>query len=294
MAIKKKTWVILGIILGVIIILAVIGSFLPDEEAKRLKAEKAMQEEERLYNEEHKEEHYQKGLELLKEEKSEGLIGFKRLKLEEALKMFKRVASVDETYKDTQAQIQNTTATLAKIVREKEEAEARERKEKMIADAKQMIIEAKNLSKSNNCYDMSQAIDKCKRALEVLPDSKEAKSYLLEAQIQKLRCSEGNRELEMSIQILIYKPLELNVWIKNKSNKVRHANPNNFTLVTVTNRSLSVSSKIYGLSNYFDAVDLQPGTETSGTIIFDTWDKPKKLIYSEFLGTTISREFPFE
>jgi len=290
MAVKKKTWIILGVILGVIIILGIIGSFIPNEAEKRLEAEKvekAKQEEERQrifqYNMEHKEEHYQKGLEFIKEEN-----------YQEALEMFNKVISVDEDYKDIQTQIQNASDTLAKIKREKEKARARIRRKKELADAKQMIIDAKRLSKSNNCGELAQAISKSKRALRTLPDSKEAKAILLEAQIQSLRCSKGNSELEMSIQILVYRPLKLHVWIKNKSNEVRHANPNYFTLVTVKNRSLSVSTETYGLSSYFDMVDLQPGTETSGTIIFDTWDKPKKLVYSELVGTTISREFPFQ
>ncbi|GAH37471.1 unnamed protein product, partial [marine sediment metagenome] len=221
---------------------------------------------------EHIEEHYLKGLDLMRENK-----------YQEAKEMFNRVISIDETYKDTQLKVQNINDTLAKIKRERE-----------IAEAKQLIIQAKKLSKSNSCYEMTQAIDNCKKALKVLPDSKNAKSYLLEAQINKLGCYEGNKKLEMAIKILGYKPLKLNVWIKNKSNEIRHANPNNFTLVTVENRSFSHSSETYGLSSYFDAVDLQPGTKTSGAIIFDTWDKPKKLVYSETLGTTISREFPFK
>jgi len=97
----------------------------------------------------------------------------------------------------------------------------------------------------------------------------------------------------MSIQIFEYQPLTLIVWIKNVSDKVRHANPNNFTLVTIAGQSFSVSTKTYRLGRCFDAVDLQPGTETSGAIIFDTYDKPKKLVYSELLGTTIERAFPF-
>jgi len=256
------------------------------KEAKQAELERIEKEQEqqkiRQYNIEHKEEHYQKGLELLKEAKHQ-----------EALEMFNTVKSVDEDYKDIKTQIQDINDTLAKIKKEKEEERARIRKKKELADANQMIIDAKKLSKSNNCGEMSQAIAKSKRALEILPDSKEAKSILLETQIQYLRCSKGNSELEMSIQILGYKPLRLHVWIKNKSKEVRHANPNYFTLVTVKNRSLSVSTETYGLSNYFDAVDLQPGTKTGGYLIFDTWEKPKKLIYNEMLGTKISREFPF-
>lgn len=254
---------------------------------KQAQFERKKKEEERQkviqYNKEHKEEHYLKGLDLLKENK-----------YKEATEMFNRVTSVDETYKDTQSRIQNINDTLANIKRDREIAEAKAKKEREITEAKQLIIQAKKLSKSNSCYEITQAIDNCKKALKVLPNSKNAKSYLFEAQINKLRCSEGNKKLEMSIQILGYKPLKLHVWIKNRSDERRHANPNHFTLVTVRNRSFSVSTETYGLSGYFDAVDLQPGTETSGKIIFDTWDKPKKLVYSEMIGTTISREFPFK
>lgn len=257
------------------------------KEAKQAELERIEKEQEqqkiRQYNIEHKEEHYQKGLELLKEQKHQ-----------EALDMFNKVISVDENYEDIQTQIQNTNDTLAKIKKEKEEERVRIRKKKELADAKQMIIDAKKLSKSNNCFEISQAVSKSKRALRTLPDSKEAQAILLEAQIKYLSCGKGNSELEMSIQIRGYKPLKLRVWIKNKSNEVRHANPNNFTLVTVKNRSLSVSSETYGLGSYFDAVDLQPGTLTSGSIIFDTYDKPKRLIYDEGIGTRIEREFPFK
>ena len=202
--------------------------------------------------------------------------------------------SVDETYKDTQSKIQNINDTLAKIKREREIAEAKANREREIAEAKQHIIQAKKLSKSNSCSQLTQAINMYKIALKILPDSKDTKSYLLEAQVNKLKCYEGNKKLEMAIQILGYKPLKFQVWINNKSNERRHANPGYFTLVTVRNRSFSVSSETYGLSGYFDDVDLQPGTETSGKIIFDTWDKPKKLVYSEMLETTVSREFPFK
>lgn len=246
------------------------------KEAKQAELERIEKEQEqqkiRQYNIEHKEDHYLKGLELLKE-----------AKYKEAREMFDKVISVDTNYKDVKEQVEGISTKLAEIKREKE-----------IADAKQMIFQAKKLSKSNSCIDIALAIDKCKGALKILPDSKDAKAYLLEAEIQWLRCPMGNSELEMSIQILGYKPLKLHVWIKNKSNEVRHANPNNLTLVTVKNRSHSVSSETYGLSRYFDSVDLQPGTQTSGAIIFDTWEKPKRIIYDEGIGTRIEREFPFK
>ena len=287
-AIKLMAFSIPFIFIGIIFFNASYKEYKTNlRQAKQAQFERKKKEEGRQktlqYNKEHKEEHYLKGLELLKENK-----------YKEAKEMFNRVISVDETYKDTQSRIQNINDTLAKIKREREIAEAKAKKEREIAEAKQLIIQAKKLSKSNSCSEITQAIDSCKKALKVFPDSKNAKSYLFEAQINKLKCSEGNKKLEMAIQILGYKPLKLHVWIKNKSNERRHANPGYFTLVTVRNRSFSVSSETYGLSGYFDAVDLQPGTETSGKIIFDTWDKPKKLVYSEMLGTTISREFPFK
>jgi tetratricopeptide (TPR) repeat protein len=246
------------------------------KDMKQVRIEQKKREEEaqqvKKYNIENKEKHYQASLALIKEKK-----------YDEAKQLMQKVISVDEEYKDAKAQIELINDNVIKIKSERE-----------LAEAKQNILQAKKLSKSNSCYDLTQAISKSQQALRVLPNSKEAQTYLLEAQINKLRCAEGNSELEMSIQILSYSPLKLNVWIKNKSKEVRYANPNYFTLVTVSDRSFSVSSETYGLSRYFDAVDLQPGTETSGAIIFDTSAKPKKLVYDEMMGTKISREFPFK
>jgi len=196
--------------------------------------------------------------------------------------MFVKVSSVDMNYKDVMSQIKNINTTLAKIKREKE-----------IATAKDQIFEARKLLKSNKCWEIALAASKCEQALKILPDSKTAKKYLHQARLNYLKCYKGNSQIQMAIAIKGYRPVKLYVWIKNVSNEIRHANPTYFTLVTTSGRSYSISSETYGLSSYFDMVDLQPGTETSGTIIFDTWDKPKKLVYSELLGTTISREFPF-
>ncbi len=248
--------------------------YLKQEEQARLESQKEEEARQKAlqYNKEHREEHYLKGLGLLKEKK-----------YQEAKEMFNRVVSVDEGYKDVKAQIQNIDDTLAKIKREKE-----------IANARKWINEAGQLLKSNKCYDIQQAINKCDQALKILPGSDIAKSNLIKAKLGYLRCYEGNNQLQMAIEIQGYQPLKLHVWIKNLSNRVRHANPNYFTLVTVSGRSYSVSTETYGLSNYFDSVDLQPKTETAGSIIFETWDKPKKLVYSELLGSAISREFPFD
>jgi len=243
------------------------------EKQAKLERQKIEEKRKRLiqYNIEHKEEHYQKGLDLLKEKK-----------YQEAKEMFVKVSSVDKNYKDVMSHIKNINTTLAKIKREKE-----------IATAKDQIFEAGKLLKSNKCLEIALAASKFEQALKILPDSKTAKKYLHQARLNYLKCYEGNSQIQMAIAIKGYRPVKLYVWIKNVSNEVRHANPTYFTLVTTSGRSYSLSSETYGLSSYFDAVDLQPRTETSGIIIFDTWDKPKKLVYSELLGTTISREFPF-
>ena len=223
------------------------------------------------YNQEHKEEYYQKALALMNEDS-----------FSEAKALLDKIISVDKDYKDTEALIASTKKSIEKKA-----------KDKLIAEAQNKIIEAARLSKSNKCEEIEKAIENYRFALKHLSDTKNAADLLLNTQLNKLQCYEGNSNIKMSIQIFEYQPLTLIVWIKNVSDKVRHANPNNFTLVTIAGQSFSVSTKTYSLGRCFDAVDLQPGTETSGAIIFDTYDKPKKLVYSELLGTTIERAFPF-
>jgi hypothetical protein len=224
------------------------------------------------YNQEHKEQHYQSALSLIKENK-----------LNDAKDMLAKVSSADDSYKNTKALLNEVREKIEKV-----------ENDKRMALANQNLIDAEKLLTSNSCYDVEQAIRKSEYAIGVWPSSTKAKNILLKAKIEKLACFEGDSKIQMAIRIVDYRPLKLSVSIKNVSNEVRHANPNNFTLVTVDGRSYSVSSETYGLYRYFDAVDLQPGTETSGSIIFGTYAKPKKLVYSELIGSTISREFPFE
>ena len=242
---------------------------------KTSKAEMEKKEKEKRaeiqFNQEHKEEHYQKALAFYNEKK-----------YTEAKAMFSKVMSIDGNYKDSKRLFDNINETVEKI-----------EKDKLTAEAQQKLTEAAKLLNSKSCNDFQSAIDNCNWAIKYVSDSKKAKDIILKSQIKKLSCYEGNAIVQMAVQILDYQPLKLHVWVKNVSGEVRHANPNHFTLVTVTGISLSVSTETYGLSNYFNAVDLQPGTETSGSLIFDTYDKPKKLVYSELLGTSISREFPY-
>jgi len=239
-------------------------------QAKKDEAEKKRQEEEK-YDREHKEDHYMQAMTLLKERKYQEAKGF-----------FIKVSSVDMEYKDVRERIVETNKAIQKEKKDKGEAEARA-----------SIKAAGELLKSDNCYDIQRAIDESKNALKVFPDSKKAKDYLLKASLNKLACYEGNSQIQMAIRIVRYQPLRLSVSIWNRTSSTRHTNPNNFTLVTVTGQSLSVSTDTYGLTGYFDAVDLQPNTKSSGYLIFDTWDKPRQLVYEDF-QTRISRAFPFE
>lgn len=233
-------------------------------------AQKRQQEVE--YNQAHKAENYENSLALMKERK-----------YTEALYSINKVISVDSDYKEAKNIVAEIKDNLVRIQNEQNQAQA-----------KQDLIEAEELLKSNKCQDTERAISKSQAALVALPDSSRAREILEKAQIKKLACFEGNNQIQMAIQIMDNSPLKIHVWIKNISSEIRHANPNNFTLVTVDGRSLSVSDETYGLSSYFDAVDLQPGTETSGNLIFRTYEKPRRLVYTELLGTTIYRDFPFK
>jgi tetratricopeptide (TPR) repeat protein len=239
-------------------------------QARKEEIEKKRHEEEK-FNQEHKEDHYQQGLALLKEKK-----------YSEAKELLVKVSSVDMEYKDVRE----------KIV-EIKNAIQRGKKEKEKADARAWINEAGKLLNSNNCYEIQQAIEKSRNALKVFPDSKTAQDYLLKAQVKKLACFEGNSQVQMAIHIVRYRPLQLSVSIRNDTSSSRHTNPGYFTLVTVSGRSLSVSSETYGLTGYFDAVELQPDTKSSGYLIFDTSEKPQLLVYEDF-QTRITRAFPFK
>jgi hypothetical protein len=249
------------------------NNFQASDKVAKAEALKSQQEKERQLQgyRDHKEDNYQRALALIKERK-----------YKDGREVLIRITTVDENFKDVKALL---TDLDDKIVKSENE--------KRISDANIGLIEAGKLLASNSCSDINYALAKIENALSVLPASKKGKDLLLKANLDKLRCYQGDSQVQMAIQIRGYEPLKLHVWIKNVSGEVRHANPNHFTLVTVDDRSYSISSETYGLSSYFDAVDLQPGTETSGNLIFDTYAKPKKLVYSELIGTTISRDFPF-
>jgi len=205
-------------------------------------------------------ENYAKGVELLKSRN-----------YSQAVSTLQEVSKIDSTYMDVVTNLQKAKTGMAG----------------------QLISEANALSKSDKCGQMDAAANKFQEAIRIDSTREQAVATSLQrVQEKKLSCFEGSAELEMAIQINKRRPVTLYVWIKNKSNGVRHANPNYFTLITATRESHSYSSDSFEYSKPFGAVQLQPGTEASGIVVFDTYDTPKTLIYQETLGGRVSREFP--
>jgi len=249
-------------------------SFRREEHAaqQKLLEQEAEKKRELEYILAHREELYQEGLAFLNDEK-----------YQEAGERFAKVLVSGQDYKDA-----------APLLSQIEDILSRKELERRTAEAKDHLGKAEKLLKSESCSDFDLAIQYAKEAKAILLDEKKADRILLDAQLQRLTCFEGNDQVKMAIQVQGYKPLKFLVWIKNVSTGYREANPGFFSLVTVDGRSYRVSNKTYDLKSFFDAVLLRPGTETSGSLIFDTSEKPKKLIYKELSGASLTREFPFE
>ena len=135
------------------------------------------------------------------------------------------------------------------------------------------------------------------RARELDPNQRNERS-LNTVRLSRMGCYQGNHDLQMAVRVEDGYLLTFYVWMKNVSEAVRHADPDNFTLVTdnftlVTKdgQSLSASTSVYRMGAYFEAVNVQPNTVTEGYLVFETRSKPKTLVYKG-LSTQISRDFP--
>jgi len=159
-----------------------------------------------------------------------------------------------------------------------------------LEEARALAAEARKLSGSDNCAEMAIAERKLLRARELDPNQRNERS-LNTIRLNRMGCYQGNHELQMAVRVEDGYLLTLYVWMKNVSEAVRHADPDNFTLVTKDGQSLSVSTSVYRTGAYFEAVDVQPNTVTEGYLVFETRSKPKTLVYNG-LSTQISREFP--
>jgi len=239
---------------------------------QELLKKEAEKKQEILYLTEHREEFYQKGLE-----------SYKNKQYQDAKDMLSKVLVPDNDYKDAAVLLSKTDEILSRMERDQKVARARDD-----------LGKAERLLKSMDCSDFETAIRYAEDAKALSFEGKRAGSVLLRAHLAKLACFEGDDQIKMAIEILEYKPLKLFIWIKNVSSVARQANPGFFTLVSVSGNSYRVSTDTYELRRFFDVVNVQPEAVASGPLIFIVYDKPKRLIYSDELGSTISREFPFD
>ena len=170
-----------------------------------------------------------------------------------------------------------------------EALDARQATERL-EEARALAVEGRKLSGSDNCAEMAMAERYLLRARELDPNQRNERS-LNTVRLSRMGCYQGNHDLQMAVRVEDGYLLTLYVWMKNVSEAVRHADPENFTLVTKDGQSLSASTSVYRMGAYFEAVNVQPNTVTEGYLVFETRSKPKTLVYKE-LSTQISRDFP--
>lgn len=149
--------------------------------------------------------------------------------------------------------------------------------------------------KSRTYQILKTAISDIEQALSILPQNRkyfDLKYKLLKEEL--LVAKEGNDYVKMAVEdwgtitedYSYQEKRSLQVWIYNTSSYVYHVNPNHFTMVGIDGYSYHYDG------GDFPAVDLQPGTKTSGSLLFATRSEPRKLIYNNSRVGTISREFP--
>jgi len=201
-----------------------------------------------------------------------------------------RQAAEQKRLVEEQAEIDANDENLPDRVEGANEAlDARQATERL-EEARALAAEGRKLSGSDNCAEMAIAERKLVRARELDPNQRNERS-LNTVRLSRMGCYQGNHDLQMAVRVEDGYLLTLYVWMKNVSEAVRHADPDNFTLVTKDGQSLSASTSVYRMGAYFEAVNVQPNTVTEGYLVFETRSKPKTLVYKG-LSTQISRDFP--
>lgn len=159
---------------------------------------------------------------------------------------------------------------------------------------KYYFLANKYFSKTNqNLSEWDQAKSYIDSALSILQNKKN-KDLLYKLQIERLLFFEGNSYVKMALkdngiytENYSYKQKRsIYVWIFNTSDKVYHVNPLYFTMIGNDGYSYRYDG------GDFPAIDLQPGTKTSGKLYFYTISKPKKIIFDSFQAGKIERIFP--
>ena len=201
-----------------------------------------------------------------------------------------RQAAEQKRLVEEQAEVDANNENLPDQVEGANEAlDARQATERL-EEARALAAEGRKLSGSDNCAEMAMAERYLLRARELDPNQRNERS-LNTVRLSRMGCYQGNHDLQMAVRVEDGYLLTLYVWMKNVSEAVRHADPDNFTLVTKDGQSLSASTSVYRMGAYFEAVNVQPNTVTEGYLVFETRSKPKTLVYKG-LSTQISRDFP--
>ena len=201
-----------------------------------------------------------------------------------------RQAAEQKRLVEEQAEVDANNENLPDRVEGANEAlDARQATERL-EEARALAAEGRKLSGSDNCAEMAMAERYLLRARELDPNQRNERS-LNTVRLSRMGCYQGNHDLQMAVRVEDGYLLTLYVWMKNVSEAVRHADPDNFTLVTKDGQSLSASTSVYRMGAYFEAVNVQPNTVTEGYLVFETRSKPKTLVYKG-LSTQISRDFP--
>ncbi len=205
----------------------------------------------------------------------------KERKYKDAKSVLSSLHRIDPQYKD-----------IASLIKQADEGVPKEIAAQKKKQADPAYALASKLMRSDNCGDLIKAEEAFRNVLQLDPKRSAASKRLKTVQTERLKCYAGDNQIQMAIHIKGRRPVKLLVSIKNVCSRVRHANPNNFTLVTSKGQSFSYSSDTFATGSPFDAVALQPGTATQGYVVFDTYSAPRRLVYSEMVGTSISRDFP--
>lgn len=90
-------------------------------------------------------------------------------------------------------------------------------------------------------------------------------------------------------------PNFVKVYIQLKNMSLRetfYTNLNFFTLITETGRYIQYSPKTFGGVAYFQSKDLPPQGETEGSLLFETSEKPLKLLYQDIQDNSLSVVIP--
>lgn len=225
-----------------------------------------------------------------KERFAKGVEHFNNKEYEKAISLFEEVIEEDkENYQKAQDYIKEAKTLLS---------------QELMADAKN------NFDKEN----YKEAINAAQKAIALNAGIKdEADPIIKEATeknvIQNMKTWEGTGKARVAVSNVIakssfndgfttWKPedpentcfLLVGVGVYNASSSTLHVNPNYVTLIC-NNQVFNPDINTYSMDNYLDAIDLQPGTYTTGWLLFLV---PKAeaytLIYEGMFDTTISKE----